>query len=61
MKYNIEKIFVFLALIFGLLYVFILPPFQSVDEGNHFFRTYQISTGRFIPKENSKISLNGFS
>ena len=50
MKYNIEKIFVFLALIFGLLYVFILPPFQSVDEGNHFFRTYQISTGRFISK-----------
>ena len=26
----------------------ILPPFQSVDEGNHFFRTYQISEGRFV-------------
>lgn len=49
-KLSFEKIFLGLALIFGLLYVFILPPFQSVDEGMHFFRTYQISTGRFVAK-----------
>ncbi|MDR1327535.1 MAG: DUF2142 domain-containing protein, partial [Heliobacteriaceae bacterium] len=44
---KIENIFVFIALFFGLLYVFILPPFQSVDESMHFYRTYQISSGRF--------------
>lgn len=44
----LEKIFVITALFFGLLYVFILPPFQSVDEGTHFYRTYQISEGRFL-------------
>ena len=47
---NIEKIFIVLTLIFGFLYVFILPPFQSVDEGNHFFRTYQIADGNFVSK-----------
>lgn len=45
---SLEKIFVLMALFFGLLYVFILPPFQSVDEGAHFYRTYQISSGKFI-------------
>ena len=53
-KTTLEKIFVILALFFGLLYVFILPPFQSVDEGNHFFRTYQISEGNFISKNISE-------
>ena len=52
---SFEKLFVILALFFGFLYVFILPPFQSVDEGAHFFRTYQISTGRFISKNNDGV------
>jgi len=50
-KIPIEKLFIFIALTFGLLYVFLLPPFQSVDEGMHFYRTYQISTGRLIAKK----------
>lgn len=45
---SIEKFFLLTALIFGILYVFILPPFQSVDEGMHFYRTYQISEGKFL-------------
>ncbi len=48
---SVEKLFVFIALFFGFLYVFILPPFQSVDEGMHFFRTYQISQGRILAKK----------
>lgn len=48
---SIEKIFVLLAILFGILYVFILPPFQSVDEGMHFFRTYQISEGHLTAKK----------
>lgn len=54
--FKIENVFVFIALIFGLLYVLILPPFQSVDEGMHFFRTYQISMGHLTAKNtNGKI------
>ncbi len=49
--FSLERLFVLIALIFGLLYVFILPPFQSVDEGMHFFRTYQISEGNFLAKK----------
>ena len=48
---SLEKLFVILALFFGILYVFILPPFQSVDEGMHFFRTYQISEGHMREKK----------
>lgn len=46
----IEKIFLLLAALFGFLYVFILPPFQSVDENTHFYRAYQISQGSFVSK-----------
>lgn len=53
---SIEKIFAIITLFFGMLYVFILPPFQSVDEGMHFFRTYEISTGKFVAQNvNGKI------
>ena len=47
---SIEKFFLLTALIFGILYVFILPPFQSVDEGMHFYRTHQISESKFLAK-----------
>lgn len=38
----IEKVFLFISLVFGLIYVLILPPFQSVDEASHFYRGYSI-------------------
>lgn len=57
MKYSIEKIFVLFALFFGILYVFILPPFQSVDEGNHFFRVWQIKSGSFVSKNISPVGI----
>lgn len=47
---SIKNLFLAISIFFGLLYVFILPPFQSVDEGMHFYRTYQISQGRLIAK-----------
>ncbi len=43
-----EFTFLVLAGVFGLLFVFITPPFQSPDEPNHYFRAYQISTGGFL-------------
>lgn len=47
----IEKIFLFISLIFGLLYVFILPPFQSVDEAAHFYRSYEIIANKPIAQK----------
>lgn len=58
-----EKVFLVLALIFGLLFVAITPPFQNPDEPNHLYRAYQISdfkilgvridnsAGGYIPKQ----------
>ncbi|MFA7659109.1 MAG: DUF2142 domain-containing protein [Candidatus Gastranaerophilaceae bacterium] len=43
---SIEKFFIYIALIFGCLYVFLLPPFQSVDEASHFYRSYGIISNK---------------
>lgn len=45
---SIEKIFVIFALFFGILYAVITPPFQSVDEANHFLRSYAVTQGQII-------------
>ncbi|HBS88922.1 MAG: hypothetical protein A2W91_05715 [Bacteroidetes bacterium GWF2_38_335] len=50
-KIRPESIFAFFALIFGLLFVFLTPPFQSPDENNHFYRAYQISEGHLISEK----------
>lgn len=55
-KIYLEKIFSLISIVFGLIYVFILPPFQSVDEAAHFYRGYEIISGKFVPKNiNNKI------
>ena len=46
-----HKIYVYIALIFGMLFVFLTPPLQSPDEDSHFKRSYQISKGHFYPVE----------
>lgn len=40
-----------LILIFGLAYALLIPPFQSPDEPNHFFRAWQVSEGHFFPEK----------
>ncbi|MDR3223208.1 MAG: DUF2142 domain-containing protein [Methanobrevibacter sp.] len=47
-----EYVFVVLALIFGLIFVFANPPFQVPDEGSHFYKAFEISQGHLIPKSN---------
>lgn len=42
---NPHKIFLLLALIFGLLFVFRMPPLIGTDEFTHFPRVYQIQQG----------------
>lgn len=46
-------------LFFGLIYVFLVPPFQSPDEPNHFFRAWQCSEGHIFPEKNGD-RLGGF-
>ncbi len=41
------EIFVIFALVFGVLFVFQLPPLNGTDEFTHFPRVYQISQGTF--------------
>ncbi len=44
-----HKIYIYLAIIFGLLFVFITPPFQSPDEDSHFKKAYLTSKGVLYP------------
>ena len=48
LRVSAEKLFLIFTLFFGIIYALITPPFQSVDEGNHFLRSYAISEGQFI-------------
>lgn len=54
-KINIEKLFVTLGLIFGCLFIYIIPPFQSPDEDSHFKKAYSISNGEIFASSNGKI------
>ena len=55
-KFEEHKAYIYLALIFGFIFVFITPPFQSPDEDSHFKKAYQVSKGNFYPivKNNKK-------
>lgn len=38
-----QTFFAYMSVFFGLLFVFIIPPFHNPDEPAHFFRVYQLS------------------
>ena len=46
MKYKIEDKFLLIALLFGLISILLIPPFQSPDELSHYQRAYSISKGQ---------------
>ncbi|AFH59671.1 DUF2142 domain-containing protein [Paenibacillus caseinilyticus] len=48
--YSPSTLLVKLFLLFGLLYVFIVPPFQMADEDSHFKKAYLVSTLNFFPE-----------
>jgi len=43
-----ELLFVALSLTFGLIMVFVMPPFTAPDETSHFARAYQVSQGVLV-------------
>lgn len=55
-----EVKFVTIALIFGVLFLILTPPFRVTDENVHFIRAYAISNGDIIPKtnENGELYVN---
>ena len=53
-KLTEEKIYIYLALIFGILFVFLTPPFLSPDEDTHFLKSYSVSRGLAYPKAKKK-------
>ena len=48
---SVEKKFVYLAIIFGLIIMVLTPPFQAPDEDSHFKKAYVISKGNIFPEE----------
>jgi len=45
---NPKKFFLLTATLFGLIYVFIIPPFQSPDETSHYFRIIHLTDGNLV-------------
>lgn len=45
-----HKWFVVLALVFGVIFVFLTPPFQVPDEMTHFLKSYSLSEFRLVPR-----------
>src|SRR6516165_10403522 len=39
-----------LLALFGVVFALGMPPFQTPDEDSHFFRAYQVSRGRLLPR-----------
>ena len=48
-KLEPHKFFIYCALIFGMIFMMLTPPFQSPDENSHFKKAYAISNGDFYP------------
>jgi uncharacterized membrane protein len=44
---------------FGCIYVFLIPPFQSPDESNHFRKAWHVSTGHLLPEKTPDARLGG--
>ncbi|MBY0009526.1 DUF2142 domain-containing protein [Paenibacillus typhae] len=50
---KIEYKFLSLALIFGLLFVFLIPPLQAADEDSHFKKSYLVSSLHLFAETNA--------
>ena len=48
---SVSNTYIGVLFIFGIIYIFITPPFQVPDAPAHFFRAHQISQGDFISEK----------
>ena len=52
--FKIENIYLMVAIIIGIVFVFLIPPFNSPDEDSHFKRSYSISDFDLYPIDNGE-------
>jgi uncharacterized membrane protein len=50
---------VLLGVVAGVYLVFVVPDFAGIDEGAHFYRSYQLSTGTLVPEKPSGAEFSG--
>lgn len=55
---NIEpqKAFLFLGIIFGVVFLLLIPPFQINDEPAHYYKAYVVSQGQLIPEKTGGVA-----
>ncbi|MGJ7910809.1 DUF2142 domain-containing protein [Neobacillus sp. LXY-1] len=44
---HLHKVFLIIAIPFGLIITLIIPPFDQFDEIEHYFRSFEVSEGKF--------------
>lgn len=54
-----ERFFIIVGLVFGLLFVFLTPPFQGSDEAVHYMRAYHVSEGGLVIEKSPESNIYG--
>lgn len=54
---RLQTWFLMIALVWGVLEILIVPPFQVPDEGDHFFRAWAVSTGEMTADRQGMIDI----
>ncbi|SEU15380.1 DUF2142 domain-containing protein [Paenibacillus sp. NFR01] len=57
---SIEKRFITLGLIFGLLFIFLIPPLQAPDEDSHFKKSFLVSSLHPFPIVNAEGKIGNY-
>jgi uncharacterized membrane protein len=52
--------FLCFSFLFGMIFTFLIPPFQSPDEYNHFYKSWQVSDGYLLPQKLGENRLGGY-
>ena len=47
-NFSAHKVFLFTAIVWGVIMIFLVPPYQVPDEPAHFYRAYQVSQFKFL-------------
>ena len=56
---RLEHVFLVIALVWGVAQVFIVPPLQVPDEGDHWFRAWAMTDGQFTADRQGMLTLPG--
>jgi uncharacterized membrane protein len=51
-----QKAFLFLGIIFGLIFLLLVPPFQINDEPAHYYKAYVVSEGKLLPEKTGGVA-----